>query len=136
MFEQEGSYSQTVAYPQSKLANILFSSELARRLQGTCVVVWVVAGMYTGVSSWVCTCGSMGCGCVGGGCVGGGWDVHQCEVVVVWVVVVWVVVWVCTCVSLWVCTCGGVGGGLGVHMCEVMGVYMWWCGWWLGCTHV
>ena len=54
MFEQEGSYSQTVAYPQSKLANILFSSELARRLQGTSVIVWMVAGMYTGVWLWWC----------------------------------------------------------------------------------
>ena len=30
-----------------------------------------------------------------------------------------------TCVMLWVCTCGSVGGGWDVHMCEVMGVYMW-----------
>ena len=65
--------------------------------------------MYTCVSLWVCTCGG----------VGGGWDVHRCEVVVVWVVV-----GMYTCVSLWVCTCGGVGGGWDVYICEVMDVYM------------
>ena len=62
--------------------------------------------MYTCVRLWVCTCGG----------VGGGWDVHMCEFV-----------------GVYMC---GVGGGLGVHTCEFVGMYMWWCGLWLGCTHV
>ena len=83
MFEKEGSYSQTAAYPQSKLANILFSSELARRLQGTSVGVWMVVGMYTCVRVWVCTC------------------VRVCAVV-----------WVCTCLRCgWIVPSGWLAQG-------------------------
>ena len=39
MFEQDGSYDGLAAYAQSKLANILFSVELGRRLQGTGIAV-------------------------------------------------------------------------------------------------
>ena len=39
MFEQDGSYDGWAAYAQSKLANILFSVELGRRLQGMGIAV-------------------------------------------------------------------------------------------------
>lgn len=36
IIKDEKSYGRIEAYAQSKLANILFSKELSRRLQGTC----------------------------------------------------------------------------------------------------
>ena len=48
----EKSYNQVTAYCQSKLANVLFTRELAKRLQGTGVTTYAVSVLFSGASAW------------------------------------------------------------------------------------